>query len=324
MITISIGYGPEGEKRVREKGKSILTVPSEYVVVDLETTGLDASFDNIIEVACIHMADGKKVDTFHSYVQPPVFTNYKGEQHYVDDFIANLTGITDDMLKDAPVFKDIANDLRAFLGDYTIVGHNVNFDINFLYDNFSETLGVLFQNNFVDTMRLARIILPELPHHRLVDLCKLFSIDVDYHRALSDCDATQKVLSSLMGEADKRHIVPAKHKHDLADLTRLTGDVTLNDPSNPLYQKKVVFTGKLERFTRKEAAQIVCNIGGSCENNVTKHTNFLVIGSLKEIASVKGEKSTKMKKAEDLILKGQDLQILSENAFYDMLGEYTK
>lgn len=326
MITISIGSSSASDETPikREKGKSILSVPLEYVVLDLETTGLDTHFDNIIEVACIHISNGEIVNTFHSYVKPPLLEYFDGSHHYVDSFITKLTGITDDMLKDAPSFEDIAQKLYDFIGQSVIIGHNVNFDINFLYDNFLKALNILFQNDFIDTMRIARIILPELPHHRLFDLCKLYSIDNDYHRALSDCEATQKLLSCLQEESVKRGIDLSIYKTKTVDLRKLAGDVSLNDPSNPLFHKNVVFTGKLERYTRKDAAQIVCNIGGFCENNVTMKTNFLVIGSLKDSPNVKGEKSTKMKKAENLILKGQDLHILSEDTFYDMLHDYVK
>lgn len=165
MVTISIGSPSILDKTPikREKGKSILSVPSEYVVLDLETTGLDAHFDNIIEIACMHINDGEIVNTFHTYVKPPLLEYFDGSRHYVDSFITKLTGITDDMLKDAPTFDDIAKKLYGFIGQSVIVGHNVNFDINFLYDNFLKSLNIPFQNDFVDTMRIARIILPELP-----------------------------------------------------------------------------------------------------------------------------------------------------------------
>lgn len=325
MITISIDSSSISDKAPvkREKGRSILTAPSDYIVLDLETTGLDPHYDDIIEVACLKFADGKQVDSFHSYVQPHPFFDDDDQQHFVDDFITNLTGITDDVLKDAPRFTSIAPQLFKYLGSAVIVGHNVNFDINFLYDNFMATLQKPFQNDFVDTMRIARIVMPGLPHHRMKDLCKAFSIDVDLHRAANDCIATQEILVNLQKLAAENRIdLTAYRRHHDVDLSSLAGDATLNDPSHPLYGKNVVFTGKLQRFLRKDAAQIVCNIGGHCENNVTKKTNFLVIGSLEGNPLIKGGKSSKMKRAKELILSGQDLQVLSETVFYDMINDY--
>lgn len=313
----------ESKKYIRHKGISLLSLPDNYIVLDLETTGYNPHFDEIIEVACIRYSGSEKIDSFHSYVQP---TPYGDDSiHYVDDFITKLTGITDDMLVTAPKFKDIANELYDYLGDSVIVGHNVNFDINFLYDNFLKCLGCEFKNDYLDTMRLSRIALPDLPHHRLKDLKEYFSIDGVQHRALNDCQITHTVLSKLLDYIQENNIDLERYLHPKRfDLTSLTGDVTLNDPSNPLYGKHCVFTGKLQRFVRKDAAQIVCNIGGCCDNSVTKKTNFLIIGGLDDIPLVKDGKSTKMKKAEKLILDGQDLKILSESTFYDLIEDSIK
>lgn len=313
----------ESKKYIRHKGISLLSLPDNYIVLDLETTGYNPHFDEIIEVACIRYSGSEKIDSFHSYVQP---TPYGDDSiHYVDDFITKLTGITDDMLVTAPKFKDIANELYDYLGDSVIVGHNVNFDINFLYDNFLKCLGCEFKNGYLDTMRLSRIALPDLPHHRLKDLKEYFSIDGVQHRALNDCQITHTVLSKLLDYIQENNVDLERYLHPKRfDLTSLTGDVTLNDPSNPLYGKHCVFTGKLQRFVRKDAAQIVCNIGGCCDNSVTKKTNFLIIGGLDDIPLVKDGKSTKMKKAEKLILDGQDLKILSESTFYDLIEDSIK
>ena len=246
------------DSTTRQKGHSILNVPDSYIVLDLETTGLDPHYDDIIEVACLKFAGGKQVDSFHSYIQPRPFQDDDGQLHFVDDFITDLTGITDDMLKDAPRLASIAPELTKYQGNSVLVGHNVNFDINFLYDNFMAALRKPLHNNFVDTMRIARIVMPDLPHHRLKDLCKAFSIDTDLHRADNDCMATQKILVNLQKLAAENNIdLAAYRRHHNINLSALAGDTTLNDPSHPLYGKNVVFTGKLQRFLRKDAAQIV-------------------------------------------------------------------
>lgn len=320
MISISV---EEYEKHTRHKGISLLSLPSDYIVLDLETTGYNPSFDEIIEVACIRYSESEKIDTFHSYVQPTPYEDDDDSIHYVGEFITEFTGITDDMLVNAPKFEDIAKDLYDYLGNSVIIGHNINFDINFLYDNFLNCLGIEFGNDYLDTMRLSRIALPDLPHHRLKDLKEYFSIDGIQHRALNDCQITHAVLFKLLNYIQENNIDLKRHRHHKNfDLSSLTGDVTLNDPSHPLYGKHCVFTGKLERFARKDAAQIVCNIGGFCDNNVTKKTNFLIIGGLDDNPLVKGGKSTKIKKAEKLILDGQDLKVLSESTFYDLIEDY--
>lgn len=319
MISVSV---EEYEKHPRHKGISLLSLPSDYIVLDLETTGYNPSFDEIIEVACIRYSGSEKIDMFHSYVQPTPYESEDGSTYYVDEFITKFTGISDAMLVNAPKFKDIAKDLYDYLGDSVIVGHNINFDINFLYDNFLNYLGIEFSNDYLDTMRLSRIALPDLPHHRLKDLKEYFSINGIQHRALNDCQITHAVLFKLLNYIQENNIDLKRHRHHKNfDLSSLTGDVTLNDPSHLLYGKHCVFTGKLKRFTRKDAAQIVCNIGGFCDNNVTKKTNFLIIGGLDDNPLVKDGKSTKIKKAEKLILDGQDLKVLSESTFYDLIED---
>ena len=110
-------------------------------------------------------------------------------------FIATLTGISNEMLASAPSLVPTLSKFIEFLGNYTIVGHNVNFDINFIYDACVNNLGVAFSNNFIDTMRLSRRIFSEEKHHRLSDVSKRFSIGENVeHRALSD--AISKLMSA--------------------------------------------------------------------------------------------------------------------------------
>ena len=177
----------------RQKGKSLLIIPESYTVIDLETTGLNPRYDYIIEVACIKYRVGKEIDRFHSFIQPP--RDYLG--NFVNSFITDMTGITNEILENAPIFSSIANELWDFIDGELIVGHNVNFDINFLYDNFEKDRNTLFQNNFVDTLRLSRRVLPELGHHRLCDLDEYFHINNEHHHALDDCITANIILGHL-------------------------------------------------------------------------------------------------------------------------------
>ena len=93
------------------------------------------------------------------------------------------------------------------------------------------------------------------------------------------------------------------------------------DVSHPIYGKECVFTGTLEKMMRSEAAQHVLDVGGSVGNTVTKTTNLLILGNNDYCKSIKGGKSNKQKRAEELQEKGYDIEILSENAFYDLMGE---
>lgn len=317
----------------RNKGKSLLSFPNEYVVVDIETTGLSPVYDSIIEISSIKYKDNKKIDIFSSLVQPDDFFElYENEEDfsYLPKFITSLTGITDDMLKEAPKTKDVLEQFIDFIGDNILIGHNVNFDINFLYDNINNLLEKELSNNFVDTMRLSRRINSDLDHHRLSDLAVLYSLDYSgAHRSLNDCELTQncyinmrkQVVSIYGSENDFIEKINSKKYHSVH-----ASDIQTNkdaDRKSPVYGKVFVFTGKLEKMNRKDAMQLVANLGGELGDNVTKKTNYLVLGNNDYCTTIKDGKSSKQKKAEKLKQDGFDIEIIPEDVFYEMIsGEY--
>lgn len=307
----------------RAKGRSLLSFPNDYTIIDLETTGLDTEFNDIIEISCIRFRNRKEIARYVTLVRPEyTMANENENEYFVDEFIEELTGITNDMLKEAPTFPEIANTLWKFLDDEILVGHNIHFDLNFLYDNFINTIDKPLKNNFVDTLRLSRHIFPNEKKHTLSSLAKALKIDTTFHRALADCLTTQSLLQPMRSKAESEHIDLQQYEYRPTDLTTLSCDGTAIVPDHLFYKKHCAFTGKLERFTRKDAAQIVVDIGGLCDNTVTKNTNFLIVVNLDFAKSVKGGKSTKIKKAEKLILEEhQDLKILSEDTFYDLITD---
>ena len=308
----------------RNKGKSLNEFPTDFCVLDLETTGLDPSFDEIIEVGIIKVRNNEIVDTYNSLIQPKLYRYLDDEgneiEFYIDDFIVELTGITNEMLKDAPLLKNVFKDIENFIGDDIIVGHNINFDINFLYDFARENGFKEVTNDYWDSMKLARRILRDLKHHRLRDLAEFFDLNYEEHRALNDCETTFNIMQLLKSYADKNNIdyLTLPHIYN-ADMKNIKCTVENIDVNNYFYGKHICFTGKLEEFERKDAAQICVNLGAICDNSVTKKTNVLVLGNFDYNATVK-DKSSKLKKAEKLILKGQDLLIMNESLFLDTIN----
>ena len=320
MFQLSFEIGNPIEKHERPyKGRSIIAFPSTYVVLDLETTGLSPDWDNIIEVCAIRYKDGMEIDRFSSLIQPPTFDDGK----FVDSYITDLTGITNEMLIDAPQTKDVIGKIANFLNDDIMVGYNINFDVCFLYDNYIKYLGKPLPNDFIDIMRFSRKLYPDMAHHRLEDMAKLFKINqAKFHRATQDVEATNKCFLLMIEEAlrqfsSEENFVKSFLGARAKNIQCTTSEI---NPDNPLYGQYCVFTGKLERFTRKEAMQIVANLGGFNEDGVTKRTNFLILGNNDYKKSLTDGKSTKQKKAEQLKLKGQDIVILPENVFYDMIN----
>lgn len=305
---------------VREyKGNSLISFPTTYTIVDLETTGFSPEYDYIIEVGAIKVSDNIIIDKFSSIVREPDFD-------YIDSFITDLTGITQEMIDSAPIMSDIFPKFLEFIGGDIIIGHNVNFDINFIYDRALFQFDKYFKNDFIDTMRLSRRLSPELHHHRLRDIANKYGISIENsHRATADCEITYNCYQRMQVEviekfgSIKEFIKICRPNHNIRsrDITPETNEF---DTTNPIFGKTCVFTGKLERFTRKEAMQIVSNAGGINGDSVTKKTNFLILGNNDYCSSIKDGKSRKQKKAEGLKLSGQDIEIIPENVFYDMIS----
>lgn len=316
------------------KGKSVIDFPDNYVVVDTETTGLDVSYDSIIELSALKIENQNIVDDFSTLVKPAPrykYNNISGKfdrPEYVCAFITKLTGITNEMLLDAPEIKDVLPDFFRFIGNSVVVGHNVNFDINFLYEASMNVFNLPFTNDFIDTMRISRKLLPELKHHRLSDISEYFGLSYDgAHRALTDCMLTNTCFSSLKKLAYSKYKSIYDFKNEFKKTVKIlkskdiTTDITEFDSSHPLYGKCCVFTGALEKLTRKDAMQLVVDLGGICGDSVTKKTNFLILGNNDYHANIlKNGKSSKQKKAEQMILDNYDIQIISENVFYDMIN----
>lgn len=315
------------------KGRSLIALPNDYIVVDTETTGLDFEFCEIIEISAIKVQNGLIVDKFSSLVQPSPYLKISSDGReivsYVDSYITALTGITNEMLSSAPQASAVIPSFLSFAGNSILMAHNANFDINFIFDS-AKKLGLTFSNDFIDTLRIFRRALPDLPHHRLIDICKALDISNEQaHRAESDCITThncyQKVRDSILSEKSEEDFIdlfkPQSRKNysRKLDARTISAETDDFDPTHPLFGQTIVFTGALNSMQRKEAMQLVANIGGLNANSVTKKTNYLVVGSEEFAASVKNGKTAKMKKAEDLRLKGADLSIISESAFFDLL-----
>ncbi|MGI6608567.1 MAG: exonuclease domain-containing protein [Erysipelotrichaceae bacterium] len=312
------------KKERTEKGKSLTDLLDCYTIFDVETTGLDTFFDEIIEIGAIKVKNNKIVSKYQSLVKP---------NREIDEFITDLTGISNEMVKNAPTIEKILPKLLEFIGNDILIGHNVNFDINFVYDNLYRKGLVVLKNDFIDTMRIARKLLPELSHHRLIDLAEYFSINAfGNHRAIKDCEILFYIYENLKVLALERYgdidsfkaSFKRKHKNGSSRAKDITTKNTEFDVNNLFYKKYVAITGTLEKMLRKDAMQIVVDLGGYCEDNVTKKTNYLILGNNDYNPILKGKKSLKQKKAEKYKLEGKDIEIISENVFYDIVEDYLK
>ena len=154
-----------------------MPLEGEFVAFDLETTGLSPSQDAITEFGAVILKDGEVAATFQSFVNP----KRKLEQQNIE-----LTGITDDMLKDAPDISEVLPEFLRFCGGRPLVAHNADFDVGFL-NAAAERLGMDFNPTYIDTLVLAQNLLPQLSKHKL-DLvaAALHLPEFNHHRASDD------------------------------------------------------------------------------------------------------------------------------------------
>lgn len=161
-----------------------------FVIVDTETTGGRAGQDSLIEIGAVRVVGGEVVDTFQQLIDPG---------RAVPKRITWLTGISTAMVFGQPSLREVMPEYQAFLGDAIMVAHNLPFDARFLDVAMIEAGLAPIQNDAVDTLRLARRLLPSLPSKGLSGLTEHFGITVNgRHRALGDAEATAKLLSILL------------------------------------------------------------------------------------------------------------------------------
>lgn len=293
--------------------KYVRKIIDNYCVLDLETTGLSPNYDSIIEIGIIKVKENKIVDKYNSLINPGFLIN---------EYITSITGITNEMLKGKPKIIDLKKEVLNFIGNDVLVGHNISFDVSFLQKGFNEEL----KNEYIDTLQFCRKLFKELSHHRLTDMSNYLEISRNEHRSMSDCLCTKElydcIKEKMKNDGLEINDIFAKRNYSSKniDIHAIKPDNIEIDEDNFFYNKHCVFTGKLEKMIRKDAMQLVVNVGGILDNSVTKKTNYLILGNNYYCSSIKDGKSSKHKKAEKYKLEGQDIEIIDEDTFYNLFN----
>ena len=169
-----------------------------FVVFDVETTGLSAVYDTIIELAAVKVKDGEIIDRFESFANP---------HHRLSATTINLTGITDDMVQNAPDVGEVIQRFHEWVGDAVLVAHNASFDMGFLNVGYKNIGLEKAKNPVIDTLELGRFLYPEMKNHRLNTLTKKFDIELtQHHRAIYDAEATGYLLLKMLKDALEKGI----------------------------------------------------------------------------------------------------------------------
>lgn len=305
-----------------KRTSSVLSCPysSPYVILDVETTGLNPSSDKIIQLSAIkYDIHGSPIDLIDTYINP---------QCTIPSAASRINGITDKMVASAPTITDVRAKFLSFVEESLVVGYNVDFDLRFLNQAFS---GDFNARQYVDVLAITRQLL-SMPNYKLETVSSAlgFCPDDSFHNALTDCEAVAHILRSLdtiltehvrefQGVPSRRHnYTNPKNKFSPKSII---SNISCVDQSHPFFGKNIVFTGTLN-IMRHEAAQMAADKGAIIRGSVSKRTDYLVVGA-QDLALVGDDgMSSKEEKAVALNASGEaHIHIIRESEFLHLLGK---
>ncbi|GEL07071.1 exonuclease domain-containing protein [Salisediminibacterium halotolerans] len=302
--------------------------------IDFETANENRNSICAVGIAAVNLFTGEKKD-YYSLIKP------KG--NYFANYNSMIHGITENDVENAPSFDEVWLDILPEISDHLIIAHNASFDISCLrktLDLYNLTYPSLQYNC---TRNIAKKHWPGLSSYKLSVVADYLDFQFEHHHALEDARASvyifEKVVNDLgvhspeelseklnmvQGSLYKDGYEPARinkrYRNSFSeDYSLLQAENNEFDSSHPFYNSHVTFTGTLESMTRKEAAQNIVNLGGHFEKGVTKNTNFLILGDQDFNRFANGKKSSKLLKAESNIAQGQNLEIMPEQDFIELL-----
>ncbi len=268
---------------------------------------------SICQIGVAKYAQGQLVDEWSSLVNP---------EDYFDSINVDIHGITEERVVDCPTFPQLVDVLRGFL-DNTICVSHTHFDRVSIGRAFEKYELRGFDTVWLDSARVARRTWEDCAWsgYGLANVCEKIGYIFTHHDALEDARASGQVLLAAIEttgldleswlERVRRPIDPTKSSSGSA----LSKD---GNPEGDLYGEVMVFTGALE-ISRREAADLAASIGCSVASGVTKKTSLLVVGD-QDVSKLAGKaKSSKHLKAEQLILRGQDIRIMKESDFKELV-----
>ena len=250
-------------------GKSDRSLDDELIVFDLETTGLNPSYDRITEIGAVKIKDGAVVDTFNTFVDP---------QTPISAFITEKTGITNQMVKGAPLADAAVAQFYAFCGeDAVLVAHNAGFDTGFIR-KVLERQGKKFTNTYIDTVTMSRSLLPDNNRHSLDALAKHFKCgSFNHHRALDDAKILTEIFFRLLSLLRARQ--------DVQRVSELNNNLAGGDPRKiPSFHQILLVKNKaglknLYKLISKAHLQYFYRYPRIPKSELVKHREGLIIGS---------------------------------------------
>jgi DNA polymerase III subunit epsilon len=272
----------------------------DFVALDVETSNADCS--SICQIGIARFKDGRLNEEWSTLVNP--------EEEF-DPFNVAIHHITKEMVEDSPIFPKLVNKLRPRLEGKVVVCHTP-FDRVAVSQACSKYNIGEFECSWLDSSRIARRAWPQFSHrgYGLQNVCEFIGYGFTHHDALEDAKAAAQVLLAAVKETS------INLNEWLESVRQPLGGTIAQDgnPKGPLFGETLVFTGALAGL-RGDAAKLAAKAGCTVKEGVTDKSTLLVVGNqdTRKLAGYK--KSSKQRKAEDLIRKGQEIKILTESDF---------
>lgn len=305
---------PGAQDKLRHKGAERPEFLDNYTLIDIETTGLSPYRDRVTELGGIKVRNGEIVDQYSHLVA------YE-KSNKVPDFITKLNGITEEkIINEGVPVDEAAHDFRDFIDDDVIIGYNVNFDLNFVYDLAKKYKLPELSNDYVDVLRLARAYYPRERHNRLIDCMQRAGIaQVEQHRGLDDSIDTKKVYDDFRKNFTDDLLASAQSRVKNLDLTADQLEAWQLGFRNPVNNKNISFSGHIH-MNENDAAKMIANMGGDYQDNVEATTNYLIMGDHDFFK----RDNPDWNEAKNLNKNGAEIKRLSESFFLNMLDNWAR
>lgn len=296
-------------RRIDNSCDHAINLANTIVAIDVETTGLDRQSDRIVEIGIAEYCDGNLVAEYSSLVNP---------QRPISPSASAVNGITATDVADAPRYPEIAEQVAERIRGKMLIAHNASFDISFLLP-LLELAETDVTASYVDTLSYARKRLKGVPNHKLDTLIGHYGIiRPRAHRALDDAKATAEIFLRCRADyIEAEHVRQEREKMERTaerEAAAKAHEEKYHD--SPLYNVVFAFTGEFIS-PREEIEQAARDIGAIVRGNVSRNTDYLVVGDISNLPDWAIER--KFEKADVLISQGRKVQKIDEDAFWEMI-----
>ncbi len=283
----------------------------DFVALDVETANADMT--SICQIGVASFSGASLVDEWSTLVDPETF---------FEPINVSIHGINADAVQGAPVFSEVAEEVRRRTNAKTVVTHT-HFDRTAIFQAFQKIGAAPIDCNWLDTARVARRAWTEFESagYGLANVCEKIGYEFNHHNALEDAKAAGQVLIAASQHTGLGIPEWASRVTQPINPERASGGKAIErqgNPSGPLFGEVIVFTGALQ-VTRAEAADLAARVGCDVAQSVTKKTTILCVGD-QDVQRLAGHsRSSKHRKSEALIERGQAIRIIRETDFIQMV-----